>query len=91
MEFEWHNEKATSNLKKHKVEFEEARTSFDDPLFIAFEDPDHSSEENRFILMGESKEGRLLVVCYTMRGDVIRLISARKATPAERRYYEQES
>lgn len=91
MNFEWHSEKAASNFKKHKIEFEEARTSFDDPLFIAFEDPDHSVEENRFILMGESLEGRLLVVCYTMRGDIIRLISARKATRAERRYYEEES
>jgi hypothetical protein len=57
MNFEWHSEKAASNFEKHKIEFEEARTSFDDPLFIAFEDPDHSVEENRFILMGESVEG----------------------------------
>ena len=91
MNFEWHSEKAASNFKKHKIEFEEPRTSFDDPLFIAFEDPDHSIEEYRFILMGESIEGRLLVVCYTMRGDIIRLISARKAAPAERGYYEEES
>lgn len=69
MDFEWDENKAASNLKKHKVSFNEAETVFDDSLFIAFADPDHSFEEQRFIIMGESNKGRLIVVAYTVRGE----------------------
>jgi uncharacterized protein len=88
--FTWSKQKAESNLRKHDVSFDEAKTAFDDPLFAVFLDPDHSVEENRFILMGESTERRLLVVSYTERPQGIRLISARKATRKERIAYEKE-
>ena len=65
MQFEWNTEKAKVNLRKHQVSFDEAETVFDDPLFVIFADPDHSFEENRFIIMGESNQNRLLVVSYT--------------------------
>jgi uncharacterized protein len=90
MRFEWNPEKAKANLKNHKVSFEEAQTVFKDPLFIIYSDPDHSVEENRFIVMGESIKNRLLVVSYTERPPATRLISARKATRAERKYYEED-
>lgn len=89
MEFEWGEKKAADNLADHGVSFEEAKTVFDDPLYVDFYDPDHSFGEHRFIIMGESRQGRLLTVSYTERGDNIRLISARELTPAERRQYEQ--
>ena len=89
MEFEWDEEKAAANLAKHGISFEEARTVFDDPLYVDFYDPDHSSEEHRYILVGESRQGRLLVVSYTERGDVTRLISAREVTRSERGAYEE--
>ena len=88
--FKWSKRKAESNLRKHEVSFEEAGTAFDDPLFVVFGDPDHSEEEGRFILMGESIERRLLVISYTERPEGIRLISARKATRRERNAYEEE-
>jgi uncharacterized DUF497 family protein len=88
--FKWGNRKAESNLRKHDVSFDEAATAFDDPLCVAFSDPDHAVEEDRFILMGESTTGRLLVVSYTERSQGIRLISARKATLKERIAYEEE-
>ena len=90
MQFEWNTEKAEANLKKHQVSFEEAKTVFDDPLFIIFADPDHSFEENRFIIMGESNQNRLLVVSYTERPSKTRLISAREATSPERKKYEED-
>ena len=89
MNFEWDEEKARANLEKHGVSFEEAQTVFDDPLFVDFYDPEHSYEEHRYIILGESRQGRLLLVSYTERGGVIRLISSREATPAERRDYEE--
>ena len=89
MLFDWDPEKAKANLKNHKVSFEEAQTVFNDPLFIIFADPDHSIEENRFIVMGESNKNRLVVVSYTERPPATRLISARKATRAERKNYEE--
>jgi uncharacterized protein len=89
MEFEWDEEKAESNLAKHDVSFEEAKTVFDDALFLIFADIDHSLEEKRFLIMGESDKGRLLVVSFTERETVTRLISARKATPTERKFYEE--
>ena len=90
MQFEWNTEKAEANLKKHRVSFDEAETVFDDPLFVIFADPDHSFEESRFIIMGESNQKRLLVVSYTERPPKTRLISAREATRPERKKYEED-
>ena len=89
MTYEWDENKATTNLSKHGVSCEEAKTVFDDPLYVDFHDPDHSYEEYRFILMGQSAQGRVLFVSYMERNGSIRLISAREATPSERRAYEQ--
>lgn len=89
MEFEWDAQKAAKNLSKHGVTFDEAKTIFDDPLYIDFYDPDHSDEEERHLIIGESQRGRLLIVSYTEREDTARLISAREATPAERKDYEE--
>ena len=89
MEYELDEGKATANLSKHGVAFEEAKTVFNDPLYVDFYDPDHSYGEHRYIIIGESHQGRLLVVSYTERGDVIRLISAREATRTEQKAYEQ--
>ena len=90
MQFEWNTEKAKANLKNHRVSFDEAKTVFDDPLFVIFADPDHSFEENRFVIMGESNQNRLLVVSYTERPKSTRLISAREATRPERKKYEED-
>lgn len=89
MEFEWDKSKAVSNLSKHGVSFDEAQTVFDDTLYIDFYDPDHSYNEHRYIIVGQSAQNRLLVISYTERGNVIRLISARKATRKERETYEE--
>ena len=89
MEFEWDKNKAASNLSKHGVSFDEARTAFDDTLYIDFYDPDHSDDEHRYIIIGQSMQNSLLVISYTERGNVIRLISARKATRKERETYEE--
>lgn len=88
MEFEWERNKAALNLWKHGVPFDEAKTIFDDPLYVDFYDPDHSYDEDRYIIIGQSERGRLLIVSYTERENVIRLISARKATRKERQAYE---
>jgi len=88
--FEWDPEKAASNARKHGVTFEEAQTVFQDDLFVTFEDPDHSQDENRFLILGQSTKKNLLVVAYTERRSSIRLISARPATRKERRTYEEE-
>ena len=88
MEFEWNEEKAEKNLAKHRAAFDEATTVFDDPLHVDFYDPDHSDEEERYLIVGKSRRGRLLILSYMERGDAVRLISAREATPAERRTYE---
>lgn len=87
--FVWDRTKATANVKKHGVSFEEAQTVFYDELAIQFFDVEHSSEEDRFLLLGMSSEANLLLVCHCERagGDVIRVISARKATKGESRYY----
>jgi uncharacterized DUF497 family protein len=89
MEYEWDNNKASVNLSKHGVSFEEAKTVFNDPLYVDFYDPDHSYDEHRYILLGESVQDRLLFVSYRERNNVIRLISAREATSSERKAYEQ--
>jgi uncharacterized DUF497 family protein len=88
MIFEWDESKATTNQRKHKVSFEEASTVFADNLSLTGRDPDHSVEEHRSITFGLSDESRLLVVSHTDRGDKIRIISARLATKAEKKIYE---
>ncbi len=87
--FAWDEEKAASNLEKHGVAFEEAATAFGDPLSLTVADPDHSNNEDRFILLGETALGRLVVVAHSERGDTIRIISARLATKRERKDYEK--
>lgn len=89
MKFEWDEHKAAANLSKHKVSFEEAQSVFNDPLYVDFYDPDHSLGEHRYIIVGESQQGRLLLVSYAERDDVVRLISAREVTPTEREVYEE--
>ena len=90
MEFEWDREKAEQNLGDHGVAFTEAQTVFGDPLEVTIQDPDHSEGEFRFLSLGRSESDRLLIVSYTERGPRIRIISAREATPTERRDYESE-
>ena len=89
MRFEWDGSKAASNLKKHRVSFDEAVTVFYDPLAASFNDPDHSQDESRLITVGYSAQSRLLVVCHVERGGAARLISARRATPRERKRHER--
>ncbi|MFC1783271.1 BrnT family toxin [Planctomycetota bacterium] len=91
MDFEWDSDKARLNLKKHCITFEEAATVFADPLSMTFPDPDHSHGEDRFVLIGKSFEGNILVIAHTERGKKIRIINARKATRKERKYYEEEN
>ena len=95
MQFEWDSAKAVENLAKHGVSFQEAATVFRDPLSATGADPDHSIGEERFITFGVSTSGvstsgRLLVVAHTEDGDTIRIITARPATAAERKIYEEE-
>jgi uncharacterized DUF497 family protein len=87
--FEWDNKKARRNLKIHGVSFDEASTAFSDPLSITINDPLHSENEERFVLIGHSKKGSLLVVVHTDRGERIRIISARVVTNRERDRYEE--
>ena len=89
--YEWEEKKAEQNLRKHRVAFDEAETVFDDPLAITVRDPDHSEDEERFIDIGQSDKGRILVVSYTERGRRTRLIMARLATRRERKKYEEEA
>jgi hypothetical protein len=89
MQFQWDAEQAAINRRKHGVTFEDASSVFGDPLALTFRDPDHSSGESRFLTFGVSQAGVVLVVAHTQRGRVIRLISARRATRAERRIYEE--
>jgi uncharacterized protein len=91
MEFEWNPEKAAINLRKHNISFQEAATVFDDSLSVTFPDPDHSVGENRYVIIGMSRLGQLLVVSHTDRENRTRIISARKATRQERRFYEEGS
>jgi uncharacterized DUF497 family protein len=90
MQFEWDPKKAAINLRHHKVSFEEAATALEDDLSLTGGDPDHSSDEARLITFGTSSAGRLLVVSHTERGECIRIISARLATRAERKLYEED-
>jgi uncharacterized DUF497 family protein len=89
MEFEWDPKKATANVQKHDVTFQEAATVFGDPLAITFEDPDHSVEENRYITFGLSLQKRLIAVSHMERGDRTRIISARLIDRKERKIYEE--
>jgi uncharacterized DUF497 family protein len=90
LRFEWDKNKAQANLKKHGVSFDEAVTVFDDPLARIFYDEDHSEDEAREIIVGQSKRNRLLMVCFIERVvDVVRIISARLATKQEREDYEE--
>jgi uncharacterized DUF497 family protein len=88
-EFEWDRGKAEENFKKHGVTFEEGLTVFGDPLARIFDDPDHSGDEKRELIVGHSADQRLLIVSFTEREDRVRLIGARNVTPRERRDYEQ--
>lgn len=85
--FEWDEEKARENFKKHKVSFEEAKTIFNDPFSTTIPDPQHSIGENHYIDIGFSSNNRTLIVVYTERGSNIRIISSRKANKTERRKY----
>jgi uncharacterized protein len=87
--FEWEQDKADANLKKHRISFDEAATVFLDPFSITMPDPDHSIGEQRYVDVGSSERQRVLVVAYTQRGMNIRIISCRRATPSERRAYEE--
>jgi uncharacterized protein len=89
MKFDWDENKAASNLFKHGVSFDEAKTVFDDPLYVDFYDPAHSDDEERYLIVGKSNQRRLLIVSYTERGRLIRLISAREVTRTEREVYEE--
>jgi hypothetical protein len=87
--FEWDPDKASANLEKHGVGFEEAATVFDDPLADTFDDPDHSEDEERFLTFGLSRQGRALVVSHCDRADRVRLIHARLMTRREKKQYEE--
>lgn len=89
MKFEWDEDKAAANLRKHGVSFAEASTAFADDLSLTGDDPDHSHGEHRLITFGVSSAGRLLVVSHIERAGHIRIISARLATRTERKFYEE--
>jgi uncharacterized DUF497 family protein len=89
LEFEWDHDKAKRNIRKHGVSFEEAMTVFGDPLSFTIHDPDHSDEEDRYVILGESNRRRLLVVVFTDREERIRVITASVATRQERKKYEE--
>lgn len=89
MEFEWDDDKAVANERKHGVTFAEAASAFTDPLAAVFPDPDHSLDEERELLVGWSERGRLLIVSFTERPPRLRIISARAANLAERRNHEE--
>jgi uncharacterized protein len=88
MKFDWDPSKAQENLLNHGISFEEATTVFGDPLAGTIPDPDHSTGEARFLTIGWTANGRLIVVSHTEEGDTIRVISAREATSHERKQYE---
>ena len=89
MIFTWDLRKNAANVKKHGIDFREAATVFSDPLSTTFPDDDHSEAERRFLTIGTSAKGSLLVIAHTEEGDTIRIISARPATPRERKFYEE--
>jgi uncharacterized DUF497 family protein len=90
-DFEWNEKKAKINIQKHGIDFEEAMSIFQDESSLTMQDATHSMNEERFIDIGISSKGRILVVAYTERGEKIRIISCRKATPVERKAYETQN
>lgn len=89
MKYEWDPRKAAANLRKHGVAFDEGASVFLDPLAVSGRDPDHSADESRFLTLGLSSLGRLLVVSHTYRRGAVRIISARRAARSERKLYEE--
>jgi uncharacterized protein len=89
MEFEWNPDKAVINLSKHNISFQEATTVFNDALSVTFPDPDHSIGESRYVIIGMSEFGQILIVSHTDRENRTRIISARKANRQEKRFYEE--
>ena len=89
MHFEWDPQKATANVKRRRISFDEAASVLEDPLSTTYPDETHSEEETRFLTIGVSQRRRVLVVAHTERTDTIRIISARRATRREREFYEQ--
>lgn len=89
MTFEWDGDKAAANLVKHGVSFEEASSVFEDRLLVDFYDPNHSEKEERYIIIGASVKGRLLIVSYSETPSAVRIISARELTRTEKRKYEE--
>jgi len=90
LRFSWDPAKAASNLRKHRISFAEGATAFGDPLSITVPDPDHSAGEQRYVLIGFTERGRLVVVAHVERGDEIRIINARFPTRRERKTYEED-
>ena len=91
MTFDWDGAKERNNFRKHRVTFAEAQTVFDDPLARIDDDPDHSAGEHRELVIGYSREGRLLLVSFVKRGEIIRIISARQVDASERKRHEEEN
>jgi hypothetical protein len=91
LKFEWDENKSRENLKNHKISFGEAITVFNDSFSVTISDPDHSEKEHRFIDIGTSATGRILVVVYTEKKGKVRIITCRKATRRERRVYEEDN
>ncbi len=89
--FDWDGPKERTNYGKHRITFAEAQTVFDDPVARIEDDPDHSDEEHRELIIGYSGEGRLLVVSFVQRGDVLRIISARRVDAHERKRHEEKN
>ena len=87
--YEWDADKAEKNKSKHDVDFDEARSVFNDPILITFLDEEHSIDEERYITIGMSNMGRLLLVAHAERNDIIRIISARRATKNEEKFYQE--
>jgi uncharacterized protein len=90
MEFEWDIKKAVKNLKKHGISFQEAASVFGDPLAITFDDPDHSSEEQRSLTFGTTRNGKMIILSHTERNGLMRIISARLMQKHEREIYEED-
>ena len=92
MKFEWDEEKNEINKFKHKISFEEVESVFEDDYAILFDDPDHSQQEDRFLIIGMSEIKGICLVshCYRGEDEIIRIISARKATKTEKRFYEEQ-
>jgi len=89
--FEWDPGKARQNRREHRIPFQEAATIFGDPLAVTYPDPDHSTSEQRFITVGMSSVGRVLIVAHVDRNENVRIISARKTTQRERKHYEEKN